>query len=50
MSLTLDYNAKCEHVDLDGLLNDIPSPKINIDALGVSFDKSPARRTKYYRV
>jgi hypothetical protein len=36
MSLTLDYSAKCVNVDLDGVLNDLPSPDINIDALGVS--------------
>lgn len=36
MSLLLDFSAKCERVDLDGVLNDIPSPEINIDALGVS--------------
>lgn len=36
MSLTLDYSAKCVNVDLDGLLNDLPSPHFNIDALGAS--------------
>ena len=36
MSLTLDYSAKCVNVDLDGVFNDLPSPDINIDALGAS--------------
>lgn len=36
MKLRKISDAKSETVDIDGFLNEIPSPKIDLDTLGVS--------------